>query len=204
MVPAIAFIGCEERQELIADITAELKRRGYKIGLLKEEKLPEEPLTPLEVSAVARLSFGRLFLEQEVDNENFDFLINRIFDGYDLVIADGFAHIDRLPKLEVLKKGLYEKSLKGKVSGLLASISDYPVINGKNFSLENIKEIASFIEEHLIKTTRKDISAVLFVNGRRIPLKRYVRETLAGVIEGFISRLKMTENAREILIKVRI
>ncbi|WP_457756351.1 molybdopterin-guanine dinucleotide biosynthesis protein B [Thermodesulfatator indicus] len=204
MVPVIAFIGCEERKEIIDKIAAELKECGYKIGLLKEVTFPRKQLAPLDVSAVARLYFGRLFLEQEVDNENFDYIITRIFDGYDIVIADGFAHVDRIPKFEVLKKGIYENSLKGKVSSLIASISDYPIENGKNFSLEEIKEITEFIEEHLIKAAREEISAVLYVNGRRIPLKKYVRKTLAGVIEGFVKPLKMTENAQNILIKVKI
>ncbi|WP_022853637.1 P-loop NTPase family protein [Thermodesulfatator atlanticus] len=203
MIPVVAFIGCEDRDDVFRAVTAELRRRGYKVGHIKEVSLAKNTQEPLEVAAVAELAFGRLYLKQDFENEEFEHLLMRIFEGFDIVLADGFAHVERIPKMEILKKGIFEKSLKGKVSGVLASISDYEVKNGKNFSLENIGEIVDFMEEHIIKPTLQ-INAVLFVNGRRVPLKKYVRETLAGVIEGFVSRLKMTENARDISVKIRL
>ncbi|MEO2066122.1 MAG: hypothetical protein ABGX17_06425, partial [Desulfurobacteriaceae bacterium] len=61
----------------------------------------------------------------------------------------------------------------------------------KRFSIERPEEVAQFIEEKFIKRKER---VLLLVNGKKIPLKKFVQDSLRGVIEGYIRTLKGIES----------
>ncbi|HIE32847.1 MAG TPA: hypothetical protein EYP81_02200 [Thermodesulfobacteriaceae bacterium] len=203
LIPVVTFVGFVEKRALVEAVAQELKGRGYKVGLIREKSSPVKT-SSLPFPGQAEVNFGQISLVQELDHEDFEHLIYRLFEGYDIVLGEGFVEIESIPKIEVARASVSRNLFKGKISGVLAVVSDFEVPGSRSFPFEAISEIASFIEEHILLPLKRDVKTVLFVNGRRIPIKKYVRETLAGVIEGFVSRLKMTEGAREIEIKIRL
>ena len=43
----------------------------------------------------------------------------------------------------------------------------------------------------------------MLVNGRKIVLKSFIQESLAGTVKGYVESLKLTENIDEIELRIR-
>jgi len=196
-------VGGGEKWALVEAVAQELQSRGYKVGLIRE-KICSEEYIPLRFPGQAEVNRTRISLLQEFGSESFEHMIYRLFEGYDIVLGEGFAEVKNIPKIEVAGASGARNLSRGKIVGVVAVVSDFEEPRNRNFPPEDIPQIASFIEDDLLLPCKREVKTLLFVNGRRIPIKRYVQETLAGIIEGFVSRLKMTEGAREIEIKIRL
>ena len=73
------------------------------------------------------------------------------------------------------------------------------------FKLNEAAEIAEFIQKRFIDDERKrpDKTALL-VNGRKIVLKRFIQDSLAGVVAGYVESLKIHEDLKEIELRIKL
>ena len=73
------------------------------------------------------------------------------------------------------------------------------------FKLNEAAEIAEFIQKRFIDDERKrpDKTALL-VNGRKIVLKRFIQDSLAGVVAGYVKSLKIHEDLKEIELRIKL
>ena len=208
MVPVIAFVGHHNsgKTTVASKVVEELKRRGYSVAVLKSSKYNgvvkdtpgKDSFRYREVGAyaVGIVSPEELVLFQSIDGKKVDLklLSFLLFDDYDIVVCEGFKSSD-VPKIEVTRKDLNQPLLFGEVEGIIAVVSDYPVEGVKNFSFDEVEDLTSFIEDTFMKRREDQFpdEVELFVNGRRVPIKHYVKETLREVLFGFVKPLKGVE-----------
>lgn len=66
----------------------------------------------------------------------------------------------------------------------------------------NLNEILGFIE-NAVRMEKKFSSITVEIDGKRIPMNRFVQEIFVNTIYGMVSSLKGVENAREIKIEIK-
>ena len=217
MPQVIAFIGFHNsgKTTIIRKITSELRRRGYKIGIIKSTK---HSLTPFNKEGsdtdlykrdgIKKITLVTPELSCHISYEerpNLNFIANMFFHGMDLVIAEGFKNEEDVKKIEVARKDISSELLKERVKGVMAVVADFPVEGVPNFSFHDTSKLSDFLEEKLkLKKLKEQGEISLFVNKRRIPLKKFVRDSLSKTVLGYISALKFTENARDIILKIKL
>ncbi|MFA5079285.1 MAG: molybdopterin-guanine dinucleotide biosynthesis protein MobB, partial [Dehalococcoidia bacterium] len=121
-------------------------------------------------------------------------------DGYDIILAEGFKDT-RAPKIEVCPSG--------KTADLVCTESDLCAViarvgkKGKKpvFGREEIAGIADYIEHDIIAAMTPDMS--LAVNGRNVPLKRFVKDIIASSILAMLGTLKRVGIIKTATIRIR-
>jgi molybdopterin-guanine dinucleotide biosynthesis protein B len=214
MIPILTFIGWHDsgKTTIIREIVKRLHHKGYKIAVIKSSKHRELNLdSPGSdsylyrddgIESVAILCPGNLILFQDNHGEDLKSLALRLFPDADMVIGEGFKHISEIPKIEVTRSGVSKEPLHGPINNVIAVVSDYEVSFDKVFKINQYTKLADFIENNFLKAEKKEIN--LTINGREIPLNKFVCDSLKGIILGFINCLKFTHNAQKVDIRIRI
>ncbi len=215
MAPVISFVGYHNsgKTTFATRVVELLVKKGYRVAVLKstkhrgviEEREGSDTYRYREAGAkgVALVEPENLTLFMELKERDPVYLAFLLFGDYDLVICEGFKS-SSVPKFEVVRKEFKEKTLYGKLDNLLGVISDFEINQEgiRRFPLNRPQEVAEFIEREFLSQKEE---TELFVNGKKVPLKRFVQESLKGVIEGYLGALKGIEKPVEkIEIKVKV
>jgi molybdopterin-guanine dinucleotide biosynthesis protein B len=198
MAGIVAFVGHHNsgKTTFATQVVRELVRRGYRVGVIKSTKekgvVKDTPgkdsfrYREAGAGAVAVAGGGELFLfkgtEGKVEPEYLAFLE---FGDFDIVICEGFKGF-KVPKIEVFRSSLKEEPLYRKLEGVVGVVSDEELPGVRWFPIDSPQLVADFLEREFIKGEEVE----LFVNGRKVPLKKFVQESLKGTLLGFISALK--------------
>lgn len=67
------------------------------------------------------------------------------------------------------------------------------------FGRNDVSQIADFIEERFLRGERSAKVSML-VDGKRVPMKTFVRDLVDSVIRGMVSTFKGTEDAKKITV----
>ena len=203
MVPVISFVGYHNsgKTTFATKVVKELKQKGHSVAVLKSAKqrnlIEDKPgkdsyrYREAGADAVGIVTPDELALFKKIGKPDLQLLAFSLFDDYDIVICEGFKD-SNVPKIEVTRKEANQPLLLGQVKNIVAVVSDYHVDGTKNFSINDVSKIIPFIEETFIKR-REDLfpdEVEVFINDKRVPVKHYVKETLEGVLFGFLKPLK--------------
>lgn len=216
MTPIVTFVGWHDsgKTTLASQVVSHLKAAGYRVAVVKSSKEPGIAFdTPGTDTAKHRMAGAdsvmfigpdKMVLQAGNDNLPLVALSYRYFSDVDIVIGEGFKDARRVPKIEVLRDR--ERMLRNKVHGIIAVATDLEGVEGENvFRLDESEAIAHFIEKRfLLEQRNKQERAVLFVNGRKMPLKNFVQEVLASTVHGFVGSLKFTDQIEEIELRIRL
>jgi molybdopterin-guanine dinucleotide biosynthesis protein B len=213
MPPVVSIVGQSGigKTELIERLIKEFKKRGYKIAAIKHSLGGVEVdrtgkdswrLAEAGSDAVVISSPDKLVLIKTVDHDpSIEEILHVIDSDFDLVLAEGFRK-SKAPKIEVYKKELGE-GLMCSVDELCAIASDGPIDNDvPQLPLANTQAIADFIEKNFLFGDRGDVS--LFVNGKQVSMKPYVKDVIAKVSLAMVSTLKGVKDIRNVDISMRI
>ena len=213
MTPILTFIGWHNsgKTTVIREVVRRLRDRGYKIAVIKSTKHRglnlDSPGSDSYlygkdgIESVALICPDELILFQENTGENLKHLTFRLFPDADLVIGEGFKHASGIPKIEVTRADESKGPLRNSVSDVRAVVSDYEVSFDKVFKTSRIAELTDFIENSFLNDKKNDVC--LFVDGREISLNNFVRNSLKGIIFGFINCLKFTRGAQKLEIRIK-
>jgi len=193
------------KTKFITEIIPELKRRGYKIAVIKHDvhsqiDLPNKDTWRISKAGAKPVLIAgpkKMALLQDLDKElNLDELVDYCSD-VDLVLTEGYKKENK-PKIEVYSRG----NLISGENELLAVISERKTnlplplrqvtdeVTVPRFSFREIKNIADLIEKKflLTKRTKKDVK--LMVNRQKVPLNFFVKDFISSIILGMIKSLK--------------
>ena len=217
MQPIVTFIGWHNsgKTTVIRRLVRLLRAEGMRVGVMKSTKHSgmrlDRPgsdtflLREDGADAVALVAPDQTVLFQDTDRgEDLAHLAFRLFQGMDLVIAEGFKNAPGIPKIEVARKEVSTELLKDHVPGVIAVVSDFDVPGIRNLSIDDSRALAAFVKEHVTTGDPSMPSVSLFVNGRRVPLTYFVQNCLAHTLFGFIGSLRSTQGAEEIELKARL
>jgi molybdopterin-guanine dinucleotide biosynthesis protein B len=212
MRPAVSIVGKSGagKTVLIERLIAEFKRRGYRIAAVKHspgsidiDKPGKDSWTFAQAGsdAVVVSSPDKLVLIKTVDHDpKLEEIFHVVGVEFDLVLVEGFRK-GKAPKIEVHRKEFGEDLLCS-TKELSAIVTDGSVdTDVPQFRLTDTQAIADFIEENFILESEGD--TFLFVNGRQVVMKPFVKDIIAKVLVAMISTLKGVGKIKNLDISVR-
>jgi molybdopterin-guanine dinucleotide biosynthesis protein B len=151
--------------------------------------------------AVVVSSPDKLVLIKTVDHDpKLEEIFHVVGVEFDLVLVEGFRK-GKAPKIEVHRKEFGEDLLCS-TKELSAIVTDGLVdTDVPQFRLTDTQAVADFIEENFILESEGD--TFLFVNGRQVVMKPFVKDIIAKVLVAMISTLKGVGNIRNLDISIR-
>lgn len=204
MPETIAICGASNsgKTMLITRLIPALKEQGLSVATLKhthhQDIQPEMKLkdTGMHLEAGAGMVIldtkeGMIIQRSKQNFEKLKDIAARFLSQYDIVLAEGYKS-EPVPKIEVWQKSITARPLCLEDKNLLAVVSTDDLPDGFSnipvFMPDDIDSIVSFIID---KTAGdKETSLLLLVNGRKVPLKGFVKDFLIGGITGMVDSLR--------------
>jgi molybdopterin-guanine dinucleotide biosynthesis protein B len=206
MPPVISFIGWHNsgKTTLASQVVAMLKGRGYSVAVIKSTKENgieiDQPQTDTATywrvgpDSVTLLAPDQLIIRSKPPEIDLLTLANRYFFDMDIVIAEGFKRAAHVPKIEV-RRGTDGPLLRDEVEGVVAIATDQPMADSICFRLDQIREIADFIEARLLTGGKSPTAQIsLTINGGSISLPEPIRNQLAAAVQALLAPLHLPEH----------
>ena len=198
MSPLISIVGKSKSGKtfLIQKLIAELKSRGYRVATVKHvpqdisfDEPEKDSWHHIQAGSDATVisSPNRLVLIKPVGAEPALDEVARLLGGdYDIILTEGFKNGDA-PKIETHRREA--GAPLGELRGLVAMVTDEPAgAKVKQFSFDEVKGLADFLEESFIKREGELLS--LYVNGSPISLSPFPEEIIRNILMGMAASLR--------------
>jgi molybdopterin-guanine dinucleotide biosynthesis protein MobB len=212
MLPVVSIVGKSGagKTTLVERLIAEFKKRGCRVVTIKHSRQKIDIDKPGKDSwrfaeagsdAVVVSSPDKLVLVKSTDHDSgIDEILHIIGSEFGLVLVEGFKR-GKAPKIEVHRRELGE-DLVCPPEILSAIATDEPLdIDMPQFSLNDTQAIADFIEKSFVSQAKGD--TLLFVNGKQVFVKLFVKEVFAKVNLALVSTLKGVEKIKSLDISIR-
>ena len=218
MIPMVLFVGKSGsgKTTLAEQVIAELCRRGRRVAALKHTAHSIALDRPGKDSArffaagalaVAVASPDQVgFYRRTAEPWSPETLRDRFFEEVEVIVGEGFAGAG-LPKVAVIRRAAgVEKDLDR--HGLLAIATDVEgaalpslLPETPRYALDDIQGLADLVEAQ-IQSREGQREVTLFVNGRRVGIKPFIKDFFLNTIGAMVDSLKHTENGRRIVITI--
>jgi len=215
MTAIVSFIGWHDsgKTTLASQVVTHLKQKGYRVGVIKSSSerniCCDQPGTDTfkhrqaGADAVMLVTPDQMILQSGNSDLPLTALAHRYFADVDIVIAEGFKKARQVSKIEVVRDP--GQSLRKEVSGVIAVATDLDISADYVFRLDEAEEIALFIEKRFLQDNSKSAEkTVLLVNGRKVVLKDFIQESLAGVVGGYVGTLKLGDSVHDIELRIKL
>ncbi len=213
MIPIISIVGKSDsgKTTLIEKLIPELVRRGLRVATVKHDvhgfevdREGKDSWRHKKAGAhtVVISSPQKVALIRDVEKDwTLEEIRDNLIQDVDLILSEGYKK-DVQPKIEIFRKEKHKKLLCGPKDRLVAIVSNQSFEVGVPcFDLEDRKGLADFIEQKfLAPKAKRDI--FLKVDGKGIPLNRFVSLSLSNTIRGMVRSLKGCQRARKIDIRI--
>jgi len=215
MTAIVSFIGWHDsgKTTLAAAVVTHLKSMGLRVAVVKSSAETgiefDMPGTDTDThrraggDEVMLVAPDQMVLQAKPKNLSLTVLAHRYFPDADIVIGEGFKNERQIAKIEVVTNP--EQRLRKEVTGVIAVATDLDISADYVFRRSEAAEIAEFIRKRYIDNDRKrpDTTSLL-VDGRKIVLKSFIQESLAGVVAGYVKTLKVNDRIGEIELRIKL
>jgi len=213
MIPIISFIGWHNtgKTTVVREVVSHLKKNGLRVGVIKSTHHHDidfdrpgsdtDTYRSAGADAISLLAPDQLIIMTGNPDLKLVDLVARYFYDVDIVIGEGFKNERHIRKIEVARGNT--DLLRDQVNGVVAVMTDQPLSGEDIFRLDQHAEVAEFIIHHFL-AEEEQAEALLYVNGKKIPMKGFVQDALAGTVAGFVRTLKQAENLHNIDLKIRL
>jgi molybdopterin-guanine dinucleotide biosynthesis adapter protein len=214
MAAIISFIGYHNsgKTTLVTRVVKHLKAKGLRVGVIKSSSTQGIEFDTVGTDTFKHLQAGadevmlvtpdQMVLQTRPKNLSLAVLVHRYFCDADIVIGEGFKEARQIAKIEVISSP--EQNLRGQVPGVIAVATDLDISADYVFRLNEAAEIADFIEKRFVQKRRHPEKTALLVNGKKIVLKSFIQDSLAGVVSGYVKALKLAGDIDEIELRIRL
>ena len=212
MFPVVSIVGKSGsgKTNLIERLIQEFKQRGYRVATVKHSSKEIDIDKPGKDSwrfaeagseTVVTVSPDRLSLTRSLEHEpKIEEILRTIGSDFDLVLIEGFRK-GKAPKIEVHRKEL-GKELFCPAEILSAIVTDESLdVDVPQFPPSDTTAIADFIEKKLISQAKGDTT--LFVNGKQIFIKAFIKDVIARTSIAMVSTLKGIGEIKSVDISIR-
>lgn len=218
MAVVIGVVGGKKsgKTSLLEDLIRELRSRGYSVAAIKhashELDIPGKDTHRLrEAGANVVCAISGDLTAIYTDEIDLDDLLKQL-ESLDFVLLEGFSSRNDIPKVVV---GEFDRDLENVVGRLGGEIRD---LNHLIEILENMKKVNDILRDlpgadcglcgfetcrELAERVARGEKVVcrfreieILVDGRKIPMNKFVRNLTARVIEALLDSLKNTEGRR--------
>ena len=215
MIPIVSFIGWQDsgKTTIAQQVVAILKEKGLRVAVIKSthhtsitfDREDSDTRTYCNANAdtVTLMAPDQMVTISHNPEMKLTDIVHRFFYDVDIVIGEGFKNERHIAKIEVTRGD--SELLKDQVNGVVGTVTDRPISEDNVFRSDQIKELTDFIvQQYLEDANQPETEAVLFVNGKKVPMKGFVQDALAGTVHGFIKSLKKTENTKSIELRIKL
>ena len=215
MTAIVSFIGEHDSttNRLATGVVACLKRKGLRVAVIRSSREDgisfDAPLPEINghrragADEVMLVTPDQMVLLAAAKDLSLTTLAHRYFADADIVIGEGFNQARQITKIEVVTET--DQQLRREVSGVIAVATDHDISADYVFRLNEAAEIAEFIQKRFVDNEkRRPDKTALLVNGRKIVLKRFIQDSLAGVVAGYVESLKISEEVEEIELRIKL
>ena len=215
MIPIVSFIGLHNsgKTTIAQKVVSILKQKGLRVAVIKSthhtsinfdsENSDTRAYNEANADTVTLMAPDQMVTISHPPEMKLSDIVHRFFYDVDIVVGEGFKNERHIAKIEVTRKD--NDFLKDQVNGVVAVVTDLSLSDTTVFRPDQPNEIAEFIVQQYIEDSdQPETEAILFVNGKKVPMKGFVQDALAGTIYGFVKSLKKTENTQSIELRVRL
>ncbi len=213
MRPIVSIIGKSEsgKTTLLESLIIELKRRGYKVAVIKHtvedielDKQGKDTwrFSQIGTDVVAIISSHNLAVMRKVEHDVTPQELSRFIAwDYDLILTEGFKQSGTV-KIEVHRKEQGE-GLLSPIKQLIAVVTDEPLdVDVPQFATGEVRGLADLIEKKL-EAQRGADDVDLLVNEAHVPLNPFIMSFIARTILGMVSSLKGIKELKSLHISLR-
>ncbi len=194
---------------LLVKLIGELSSRGYRVATAKHapqgmsfDRPDKDSWRHLEAGSVATVASAKdkvVLIRTVAQEATLDEIARILGEDCDLILTEGFKH-DGAPKIEVHRREV-GPPLSG-IKRLVAVVTDELLeTKARQFSLEDIKGLADFIETGFIVPQRERLA--VYVNNVPLSLSTFPREFVTNVLLAMVSSLKGVKRVRSLDIFLR-
>ncbi len=211
MLPIVSIVGKSKsgKTTLIEKLIRELKSRGYRVATIKHaphgmsvDELGKDSWRHIAAGseATAVSSPDKLVLIKPVAHDiTLDEIAHFFGEDYDIILAEGFKQ-GSASKIEVHRKEVGPPL--SDIKKLIAIATDETLeTKTRQFSLEDIRGLADFLEKGFIKPQREPVS--LYVNNVPIPLSAFPREIITNIVLALVAPLRGVGKVRSLELFLR-
>lgn len=196
---------------LLEKLIAELKRRGYKIAIVKHSHHKDDldvaekdtwrfTRAGSELSAINSLDHLAIYRQMDKFFEPQDISSYVLWD-YDIILTEGFKG-SSYPKIEV-HRAEQGKDLVSDPKLLLGVVTDEPLdIDVPQFSRDDVSGIADIIEKKIAADNNK-LDIDLVINDTSIPVNSQLKDTLTRTLSAMIPELQKNGELKSLHISMR-
>lgn len=212
MIPIVTFIGWQNsgKTTLIQKILSRLRKKGLRVAVIKSTHHQDiefdhpssdtDTYRKADANSVTLLAPDQMITMTARPDLKLVDIVNRSFYDFDIIVGEGFKNERHIAKIEV-KRGDGE-FLRDQVNGVVAVVTDQEISGENIFSPQQDQELAEFIINEFCREPDQP-QTLLYVNGKKVPMKGFVQDALAGTVGGFIRTLKQTEDVRDVDLKIK-
>lgn len=213
MIPIISIVGKSDsgKTTFLEKLLPELVRRGYRVATVKHDvhgfevdREGKDSWRHKQAGAHTTVisSPQKVALIRDVERDlTLAELREKLIQDVDIILSEGYKK-DVQPKIEIFRKDKHRELLCTQEDNLVAIVSDKEFDVGAScFFLDDVKGVADFIEKKFLKSKREE-EITLTADGRRVPLKPFIRDFLSGSIKGMVKSLKGCEKSKKIDITI--
>jgi molybdopterin-guanine dinucleotide biosynthesis protein B len=211
MPPVVSIVGRSKsgKTTLLKKLIRELSSRDYRVATIKHtsqgmsfDKPDKDSWRHLQAGSVMSVanSKDKMVLVRPLAQETtLDEIVRILAEDCDLILTEGFKH-QNAPKIEVHRREV-GPPLSG-IKKLVAMVTDEPLETGvKEFSSDDIKGLADFIEAGFIRPERERLT--VYVNNVPLSLGTFPREFVVNILLAVVSSLKGAGEVRSLDIFLR-
>lgn len=215
MLPIINIVGVSNsgKTTFLEQLIPDLRRRGYRVGTLKHvahgfemDREGKDTWRHRNAGAqtIAIASPTMLGAIREMDPEMpVEEIAGRYFWTEDILLVEGYK-LSHFPKIEVYRSAVAAKPLCTAKDNLFAMVTEDVVdLDIPLFRFDEVSRVADLIEERYLKS-RKEPRIVVFLDGRQLPMKDFVKDFVIGGTVGMLSSLRGWKVPRKIDIQIRL
>jgi len=211
-MPAIvAIIGNSNsgKTTLIEKLIPELKARGYRVATIKHtphgmtlDDRDKDSWRHLQAGSEATVISSQtqvVLIKPVAPDVTLDEIARLFGENYDIILAEGFKQ-DNVPKIEVHRR--QSGPPLNDIKKLIAIVTDEPLdTKTRQFSLDDVKGLADFLEEGFIKPGGNRIS--LYVNNTTVALSLFPKEVITNILTALAASLKGVGEVRSLEVFLR-
>jgi len=214
MIPIIGFVGDKKsgKTAVLETVIAELKKKGGKVGVIKHTthgfqldypRTDSAKLAKAGAKKVVLLGHGRIGLYGQEKREPGPEQVRDLYlSDLDLVLLEGFKNA-LVPKVLVALNAPAPKWAK-ETGGLIAAVSSKKTgLKLKHFKPGQTKQLAKLIESY-IKTHRAKREVKIYLDGKPLQIKPFIKDFCLNTITGMIGSLHHSAGARRIQISIHL
>jgi molybdopterin-guanine dinucleotide biosynthesis protein B len=201
----VSFVGNSDsgKTRLIERLVAILRKKGYRVGVLKhtharikvDRKGTDTDRFRLAGAAVSAIADDRTLVRFEGADDPMA-LLAALAAEVDILLVEGHKKLP-LPKV-LLSDSLPRAGLRGVVATYGRKVLASKGLAPRHFSPGQTGAMAGWLVRSFIGA-RKGPRVRLTVDGRNIGMKEYVAETVAGVVAGLVRPLKGGRGRKAVL-----